>query len=103
MSQTESMAQPPAPGQRTITLHNGQVVTFSSDEPTTMETIPIIDAARIWSDRLEDRESVAEEIREASRQIGFFYLINHVSNQAHRTKCPLGGEFCLVLPRLASR
>jgi isopenicillin N synthase-like dioxygenase len=60
-------------------MNNGTVFTFNSNISTTLEKIPVIDAARIWSDRLEDRQAVAEEIRQASRMIGFFYLVNHVS------------------------
>lgn len=82
MAQVTPDTQPqpePQPQQRTITLHNGQVITFSSDESTNLETIPIIDAARIWSEDLQDRKAVAEEVREASRGTGFFYLTNHVN------------------------
>lgn len=71
---TECAAEP-----RTVTLHNGQVLKFESNISTNLEKIPVIDARRIWCDRLEDRQAVAEEIREASRSIGFFYLLNHVS------------------------
>lgn len=63
---------------RTVTLHNGQVLSFNSNISTNIEEIPIIDARKIWCERLEDRRSVAEEIREAARTIGFFYLVNHV-------------------------
>lgn len=63
---------------RTVTLHNGQVLTFNSNISTNIEKIPVIDASKIWCERLEDRRSVAEEIREAARTIGFFYLVNHV-------------------------
>lgn len=64
---------------RTVTLQNGNVFSFASNISTEAEQIPIIDASRIWSDSLDDRKAVAEEIRNASRNIGFFYLINHVS------------------------
>jgi isopenicillin N synthase-like dioxygenase len=64
MSGTETVTTPP----RTITLQNGQVFSFSSNDATTLERIPIIDV---------DRKAVAEEIREASKNIGFFYMINH--------------------------
>lgn len=68
---------------KTVTLQNGTVFSFDSNTSTTLEKIPIVDASGIWSDRLEDRLAVAEQIREASRNIGFFYLINHVcTNQA---------------------
>lgn len=62
---------------RTITLHNGQVFSISSNDSTTLERIPTIDMAKMYSEKLEDRTAVAEEIREASRNIGFFYMINH--------------------------
>jgi hypothetical protein len=64
-----------------VTLMNGTSFTYNSNVSTTLEKIPIIDAARIWSDKLEDRKAVAEEVRAASREIGFFYLVNHVSIQ----------------------
>ncbi len=78
MSQTTTITEGQK-GLRTVTLNTGSVYTFNSNESTTLEKIPIIDASRIWSEKLEDRQAVAEEIREASRNIGFFYLINHVS------------------------
>ncbi|KAL2824387.1 Clavaminate synthase-like protein [Aspergillus cavernicola] len=76
MSQTTTTVDvPEAP--RTVTLMNGHTFSFKSNISTTLEKIPIIDAARIWSESLDDRTAVAEEIREASRNIGFFYLVNH--------------------------
>ena len=53
-------------------------MTFKSNISTNLEKIPVIDATKIWSQHLEDRQAAAEEIREASRTIGFFYLVNHV-------------------------
>lgn len=73
MSSTETTTASP----RTITLHNGQVVTFSTNVATTLERIPIIDVSRMYSDSIEDRKAVAEEVRKASRNIGFFYMVNH--------------------------
>ncbi|KAF9774414.1 hypothetical protein IL306_007585 [Fusarium sp. DS 682] len=61
----------------TVTLQNGKVFSFNSNQSTELDIIPIIDASRIWSEKLKDRQAVAEEIRTASREIGFFYLINH--------------------------
>lgn len=80
MSQTTTSIQEQSESgsKKTVTLHNGQVFTFTSNISTNLEKIPVIDAARIWSENLADRQAVAEEIREASRTIGFFYLINHV-------------------------
>lgn len=78
MSQTTTaVAMPQAQGK--VTMMNGASFTYNSNVSTTLEKIPIIDAARIWSDKLEDRMAVAEEVRAASREIGFFYLVNHVS------------------------
>lgn len=78
MSQTTTTTES-ATALRTVTLHNGQVLNFKSNISTDLEKIPVIDASKIWYDSLEDRQAVAEEIREASRTIGFFYLVNHVS------------------------
>ncbi|KAK1637395.1 hypothetical protein BDP81DRAFT_348441 [Colletotrichum phormii] len=74
MSETATLSDSKA---RTVTLHNGQVFSFNSNTSTSLEKIPVIDASGIWSDELEDRTAVAEKIREASRDIGFFYLVNH--------------------------
>lgn len=64
---------------RTITLTNGKTFTFDSNASTTDEAIPVIDVSRMYSARLEDRQAVAEEIREAAHGIGFLSIINHVS------------------------
>ncbi|CAG9946870.1 unnamed protein product [Clonostachys rosea f. rosea IK726] len=71
---------------RTVKLQNGDVFSFNSNISTELEKIPVIDASRIWSDKLEDRKAVAEEIRDASRNIGFFYLINHGIDQDYATE-----------------
>lgn len=63
----------------TITLTNGNSFTFNSNASTTDEAIPVIDVSRIYSDKLEDRQAVAEEIREAAHGIGFLSIVNHVS------------------------
>ncbi|KAM5343966.1 hypothetical protein ACJ41O_012503 [Fusarium nematophilum] len=61
----------------TVTLQNGTVFSFKSNQSEDLDLIPVIDASRIWSTNLEDRQAVADEIRGASRKIGFFYLVNH--------------------------
>ncbi|KAI0179503.1 putative gibberellin 3-beta hydroxylase [Hypoxylon sp. FL1284] len=76
MSQTTTITESQK-GPRTVTLNTGSVYTFNSNESTTLEKIPTIDASRIWSEKLEERQAAAEEIREASQNIGFFYLVNH--------------------------
>lgn len=73
MSQTATTQ----PSNTTIRLQNGQVYESNSNDASELEQIPVIDAARIHSDKLADRQEVAEEIREAAHSIGFFYLVNH--------------------------
>lgn len=65
---------------RTVTLQNGHVFSFKSNISTRLDKIPVIDASRMWSENIEDRKSMAREVRHASRNIGFFYLINHVGS-----------------------
>ncbi|KAF4994640.1 hypothetical protein FGRMN_5637 [Fusarium graminum] len=62
---------------RTVTLHNGKIFSFDSNDSTDIDIIPIIDASKIWSEDVQDRQAIADKIRDASREIGFFYLINH--------------------------
>jgi hypothetical protein len=64
---------------RTIHLTNGNIISIESNASSTAETIPLIDIARIHSPNLLDRQALAEEIREASKEIGFFLITNHVS------------------------
>ena len=62
-----------------IKLHNGQVLHVESNEATDADEIPVIDVGGIYSEKLEDRQAVADTIREAAHRIGFFYVVNHVS------------------------
>lgn len=78
MSQVTLQTEAPL---KTVTLHNGQVFKVKSNISTELEKIPIIDVAGMYSEKLEDRQYVAEQIREASRNIGFFYVVNHVSHE----------------------
>lgn len=41
------------------------------------DTIPLINVARIFSEKLEDRKAVADELREACTRVGFFYVEGH--------------------------
>jgi isopenicillin N synthase-like dioxygenase len=43
----------------------------------TAEEIPIIDLAPLWSDKVEERKTVAQQIRSAALNSGFFYIKNH--------------------------
>ena len=81
MSQVATETAAPQP--ITVRLQNGQILKIESNESTEAESIPVIDVARIYSDKLEDRQAVAEEIRDACHRIGFFYVINHVSLAGH--------------------
>jgi hypothetical protein len=78
MSQVRTEA--PAANPLTIELQNGQVVKTDCNESIETDEIPIIDVARIYSEKLEDRQAVADQVRKACHDIGFFYVINHVSS-----------------------
>ncbi|KAG9696786.1 putative gibberellin 3-beta hydroxylase, partial [Aureobasidium melanogenum] len=83
---------------RTVRLHNGDTFTFTSNIATDLGNIPVIDAARIWSDKIEDRKAVAEEIRIASHEIGFFYLINHGIDQKYADEAMQQAKRFFALP-----
>lgn len=80
MSPTLSIEQK-APA--SIRLHNGQTFQPTSNESESLEHIPIIDIAGVFSDDVQARKGVAETIRKAAHKIGFFYIINHVSSHLH--------------------
>lgn len=67
-------------GPQVIKLVNGSTVTAKSNVATTNETIPLIDVSRMYSASLADRQALAEEVRDASRNIGFFLISNHVGS-----------------------
>jgi hypothetical protein len=77
MSLTE--AEQPKVG--TITLQNGQTFDVKSDAGKKIDSLPVIDVSGIYSENFEKRKAVAEQIRAAAHEIGFFYAINHVSRQ----------------------
>lgn len=72
----------------TVTLQNGNIFSFESNQSTELDLIPIIDASKIWSEKFEDRQAVADQVRTASRDIGFFYLINHVCSMKKNETTP---------------
>lgn len=76
MSITTTTEESPA---RTVRLANGQTFQFTSNKSEALDQIPIIDITGMYSEKLEERQAVAEKIRKASHEIGFFYIINHVS------------------------
>lgn len=63
----------------TLTLTNGKTFTFESNASSANEQIPTIDVSRMHSKNLADRQALAEEIRAAARDVGFFSIVNHVS------------------------
>jgi hypothetical protein len=67
-----------APKNLTITLQNGQTLEVKSDNGKSLESLPVIDVSGMYSTNIEDRKAVAEQIRAAAHEIGFFYAINHV-------------------------
>jgi hypothetical protein len=75
MSLTE--AEPPKVS--TITLQNGQKFDVKSDAGKKLDSLPVIDVSGIYGEDFEKRKAVAEQIRAAAHEIGFFYAINHVS------------------------
>lgn len=58
-----------APGRR-------QILTGAAAQ-TTFNELPKIDFRRIYSDKVSDRQSLANEVGEACRDVGFFYAVNH--------------------------
>ncbi|EXJ76943.1 hypothetical protein A1O3_10100 [Capronia epimyces CBS 606.96] len=60
-----------------LRLQNGQVLEVKSNSSVEADEIPIIDVAGIYSEDIQVRKAVAEQIREACHRIGFFYAINH--------------------------
>jgi hypothetical protein len=53
-----------------------RVLTGAAAKPT-FNQVPQIDMRRIYSDSLDDRKELAEEVGEACRNVGFFYAVNH--------------------------
>lgn len=66
-----------------LTLQNGQSIHYHSDISIDADEIPVIDISRIYSDNIEDRKAVAEQVREAAHRIGFFYITNHGIDPEH--------------------
>lgn len=63
----------------TLTLQNGQTFNIKSDTGKKVESLPVIDVSGMYSKDIEKRKAVAEQVRAAAHEIGFFYAINHVS------------------------
>ncbi|MCT2398797.1 isopenicillin N synthase family dioxygenase [Novosphingobium mangrovi (ex Huang et al. 2023)] len=50
---------------------------YENPETVSVEDIPIIDFGRFLNGNAEDRTDIAEQISDACRRIGFFYIVNH--------------------------
>jgi isopenicillin N synthase-like dioxygenase len=81
MSTTTILETPQPP--LNLTLGNGQKIHFHSDTAIDADEIPVIDISGIYSDDINDRRAVAEQIRQAAHQIGFFYIVNHGIDNKH--------------------
>jgi isopenicillin N synthase-like dioxygenase len=80
---TTTVLQPPTKPPLNLTLGNGQQIWFHSDESIEADEIPVIDIQGIFSDDIQKRIAVAEQIREAAHRIGFFYIVNHGIDEKH--------------------
>ncbi|KZT22420.1 putative gibberellin 3-beta hydroxylase [Neolentinus lepideus HHB14362 ss-1] len=67
-----------------LKLQNGQIVSYKSNVAKDTGEIPIVDIQGIFSDNIEDRKAVAQEVREAASRIGFFYAVNHGINPEYK-------------------
>ena len=73
-----SLTEAEQPKSNTITLHNSQTLTVGSDTGKKLDSLPVIDVSGMYSENFEDRKAVAQQVRAAAHEIGFFYAINHV-------------------------
>lgn len=76
------MSSTTAPEEAWVHYHDGgvpgrrQILTGTAAK-TTFNELPKIDFRRIYSDKMLDRQSLAKEVGEACRDVGFFYAVNH--------------------------
>ena len=72
----------PEPEQHYVTFHahKGKLsrpILKGDAKVKTFESIPHVDMTKMWSPSLEDRQSVAADVRKAFREVGFMYAVNH--------------------------
>ncbi|KAE8337780.1 hypothetical protein BDV24DRAFT_166914 [Aspergillus arachidicola] len=88
-----SQAQAPATN-APVTLDNGMIFSATSNVSKESDLVPVIDVSGIYSNKLEDRQKVAEEIRDAATKIGFFYAKSHGISRSGFDHCiEMGREF----------
>lgn len=75
-----TMTVPPSTSKLELRTAYGPVfrdVLNSAPRDCTAEEIPIIDLSPLYSAKLEDRKQLAQDIRGAALNTGFFYIKNH--------------------------
>ncbi|KAK5730716.1 hypothetical protein LTR15_000654 [Elasticomyces elasticus] len=80
-----------------LTLPSGQTVDVKSETSLDVDEIPIIDVSAIWSDDVEAKKAIAEQVREASHRIGFFYAKHPgIDPKYARSAFEQGKRFCAL-------
>ncbi|KAF2767236.1 putative isopenicillin N synthetase [Teratosphaeria nubilosa] len=81
----------------TIRLPSGQTVAIKSEASIEVDEIPIIDVSGIRSDDLAVKQKIAEQVREASHRIGFFYAQHHgIDPKFAEAAFEQGRRFCAL-------
>jgi hypothetical protein len=83
MAMATTTVEAAAPPALKLTLQNGQKIQYHSDVSIEADEIPVIDVRDIYSDDIQARKAVAEQVREAAHRIGFFYMVNHGIDPVH--------------------
>lgn len=74
-----------------VTFHAGkgvvkrEVLKGNKAKPT-FESIPIVDFSKMNSTSLEDRNSVADKVGKAFKEVGFLYAMNHGISEELQTE-----------------
>ncbi|KAK4910660.1 hypothetical protein LTR49_020695 [Elasticomyces elasticus] len=80
-----------------LTLPSGQTVNVKSEASLDVDEIPIIDVSAIWSDDIEAKKAIAEQVREACHRIGFFYAKHPgIDPKYARSAFEQGKRFCAL-------
>lgn len=79
---TEESPPPPDSPIQYVHYHDGgkpgqRPILTGADAKPTFSAVPKIDMQRIYSPHLSDRQSLADEVGAACRDVGFFYAVNH--------------------------
>ena len=84
MSTTTTITEPPKYEHyyRENTWDNKREILRGSKAIDTFSSIPLVDISRIFSDSVEDRRAVAQEISSVCQKVGFLYIKGHGIDQA---------------------